>query len=378
MAIIRDFLRLRSLPFRRKNCDLPPDLAPCSYTVCRPNEAFFPLTTSSTSSSLSSAYSDSRSQASSSSSSSSFSSAPSPAPRSRTPHPPSSFPTGTPTSSRARARTLRATQSQEPIVISSYSTPVQVPILSIPKPRKRPNNGHGNSTGNLVGGNNGNGKMGTKKSKVALVEIFQSQGCSSCPPANANVIELMNNYPSVLLLTYEVTYWDYLGWEDSFGNREFDRRQREYAAAFGNESVFTPQVVVNGRADGVGNTFRDLNKIVSKGIMAAANEDLTRLDLEAEGNSILISGGQLDVAADVYLVRYMPKPADVNIRRGENAGRCIPHRNVVVDIKNIGEWKGGSMVFNIEEERGEGIERAVLLQKGRGGPVLAAAKLERM
>ncbi|KAF3932204.1 hypothetical protein ABW20_dc0109609 [Dactylellina cionopaga] len=215
--------------------------------------------------------------------------------------------------------------------------------------------------------------MGSKKSKIALVEIFQSQGCSSCPPANSNVIELMNNYPGVLLLTYEVTYWDYLGWKDSFGNKDFDRRQRDYAAVFGNESVFTPQVIVNGRADGVGNSFKDLNKIVSKGVMDAANEDFARV--ETEGNSILISGAEMEESADVHLVRYMPNPADVDIKRGENAGRCIPHRNVVVDIKKIGEWKGGSIVFNIGEEKLEGIARAVLLQKGRGGPVIGSAKL---
>ncbi|KAF3933159.1 hypothetical protein ABW19_dt0206801 [Dactylella cylindrospora] len=217
--------------------------------------------------------------------------------------------------------------------------------------------------------------MATAKTpRITLVELFQSQGCSSCPPANANVIELANNYPSILLLTYEVTYWDYLGWKDTFGNKGFDKRQRDYAERFGNQSVFTPQVVVNGRADGVGNTFRDLNKVVSKGVVAAANEDLTRVNVDIDSNSILISGGSLDEAADVLLVRYTPKPDDVSIKWGENAGSCLPHRNVVVDIRKIGEWRGGSIVFNIGEEKEEGIERAVLLQKGRGGPIIGAAK----
>ncbi|KAK6526306.1 hypothetical protein TWF694_004906 [Orbilia ellipsospora] len=324
MAIIKDILRIRSLPFRRKSADLPPDLAPCNYGgCCRPNQAFLPPISATTSKST-------------------------------------SF------SSSSDASTVRSTSPvpQPAVVISSFSAPVQVPILSIPKPRKR---NHQTTTATTTAA------MGQKKTKVALVEIFQSQGCSSCPPANSNVIQLMNDYPGVLLLTYEVTYWDYLGWKDSFGNKEFDKRQRDYAAVFGNDSVFTPQVVVNGRADGVGNTFKDLNKIVSQGVMAAANEDLARL--ETEGNSILISGEDMDISADVHLVRYMPKPKDVDIKRGENAGRCLPHRNVVVDIKKIGEWKGGSIVFNIGEEKEEGIERAVLLQKGRGGPVIGAAKL---
>ncbi|KAK6507240.1 hypothetical protein TWF481_005690 [Arthrobotrys musiformis] len=345
MAIIKDFLRLPSLqlPFRRKSADLPPDLAPCNYGCCRPNEAFFlnsantAITTSSSSSSLSS------------------------------------------------RSVVRSTPSPQPdaIVISSYSAPVQVPILSIPKPRKR----SASQTRRDISlrpkssrqsiSHPPSSSMGNKKSKMTLVEIFQSQGCSSCPPANSNVIELMNNYPSILVLTYEVTYWDYLGWKDVFGNKEFDRRQREYAAVLGNESVFTPQVIVNGRADGVGNTFKDLNKIVSQGVMAAANEDTIRVDTES--NAILVSGsstGENGEVADVHLVRYMPNPPDVDIRRGENAGRCLPHRNVVVDIMKIGEWKGGSTVFNIGEEKVEGIERAVLVQKGRGGPVIGVAKLE--
>ena len=76
---------------------------------------------------------------------------------------------------------------------------------------------------------------------VTVVELFQSQGCSSCPPANANILKLAQD-PNMLVLTYEVTYWDYLGWKDTFGNSAFDQRQREYAQAFNNRSVFTPQV----------------------------------------------------------------------------------------------------------------------------------------
>ncbi|KAK6332543.1 hypothetical protein TWF730_004204 [Orbilia blumenaviensis] len=344
MAIIKGFLRLPSIPlFRRKSCDLPPDLAPCNYGCCRPNEAFF----------LNSATSSNSTTSSSLSSNSSSSSS---------------------------AATSRNTPSpQPPIVISSYSAPVQVPILSIPRPRKRSASQtrrdialRPKSSRHSMGGSSSS-KTGIK-SKMTLVEIFQSQGCSSCPPANSNVIELMTNYPSILVLTYEVTYWDYLGWKDSFGNKDFDRRQRDYAAALGNETVFTPQVIVNGRADGVGNTFKDLNKIVSQGVMAAANEDTIRVDTES--NAILVSGGEMDEIADVLLVRYMPNPPDVDIRRGENAGRCLPHRNVVVDIRKIGEWRGGSTVFNIGDEMQEGVERAVLVQKGRGGAVIGVGKLE--
>lgn len=173
MAIVVDFFRNRS-PFRRRSCELPPDLAPCNYGMCRPNEAF----------------------------------------------------TNIPKHGREASWT-RAPTPTPPVVISSYSTPVQVPIIAIPKPRRQQQ------------------QLSQKKPKITLVELFQSQGCSSCPPANANVIELANNYPSILLLTYQVTYWDEIGWPDTFAHKASDKRQAAYAQAAGRSSVFTPQVHIS-------------------------------------------------------------------------------------------------------------------------------------
>lgn len=137
-------------------------------------------------------------------------------------------------------------------------------------------------------------------------------------------------------------------------------------------TLILAQVLVNGRADGTGSSFGDLTKVVSKGVVAAANEDLAHV--ETEGNSIIITGGLMDTVADVLLVRYIPNPGDVDVKWGENIGKRIPHRNVVKDIKKIGEWSGGSIVLNIGEEKEAGMERAVLLQSGRGGPVIGVAK----
>lgn len=85
-------------------------------------------------------------------------------------------------------------------------------------------------------------KKSSQPQKLTVLEIYQSQGCSSCPPANDNVIALAENDQNVLLLTYEVTYWDYLGWKDTFGNKSFDQRQRDYSSAMGKNNVYTPQV----------------------------------------------------------------------------------------------------------------------------------------
>ena len=94
-----------------------------------------------------------------------------------------------------------------------------------------------------------------------VVELFQSQGCSSCPPANANVMALADR-PDVLTLSWQVTYWDSLGWKDTFDDPAFTRRQYDYAAAFGRTNVFTPEVVVNGRSDVVGSERDELDALI--------------------------------------------------------------------------------------------------------------------
>ncbi len=96
-----------------------------------------------------------------------------------------------------------------------------------------------------------------------VVELFQSQGCSSCPPANANVIALSDR-PDLLTLSFGVTYWDQLGWKDTFASPQFTARQRDYARALHHTEVFTPQVIVNGRADVVGQDRHELEALIAK------------------------------------------------------------------------------------------------------------------
>ncbi|GAM87598.1 hypothetical protein ANO11243_056250 [Dothideomycetidae sp. 11243] len=104
----------------------------------------------------------------------------------------------------------------------------------------------------------------TPDGPLTVIELFQSQGCSSCPPANANVLRLIDD-PTKLVLTYDVTYWDHLGWKDTFGSPANDERQRQYIHALDKRNAYTPQVIVNGRADGVGATPQDLSNIVVQG-----------------------------------------------------------------------------------------------------------------
>ncbi len=199
-----------------------------------------------------------------------------------------------------------------------------------------------------------------------VVELFQSQGCSSCPPANANVLAIADR-ADVLALSWQVTYWDQLGWKDTFGSPAYTARQWDYAHAFHRGEVATPQVVVNGRADVVGNRRPDL-------------EDLIRREDRGEGGPrVTIAGDRVTVSgaaaqALVLLVRYDPRIIQVPIQRGENGGRTLPHRNVVRQVARLGVWNGGAASFRLPPPDRPGLKTAILVQAGPGGAILAAAR----
>ena len=200
-----------------------------------------------------------------------------------------------------------------------------------------------------------------------VIELFQSQGCSSCPPANANVNALAVQ-PDVLALSYAVTYWDGLGWKDIFAKQAFTDRQWAYARAFGNAQVWTPQVVINGRANIVGTRIEPLKALIA------------RTDRGAAGPAVAVTDAGVDVAgaaaqpADIWLVRYEPRAIDVAIRAGENGGKTLPHRNIVRELIRIGQWSGGTAHFTIPAATRPGLATAAFVQTGPGGPIIAAAR----
>jgi hypothetical protein len=198
-----------------------------------------------------------------------------------------------------------------------------------------------------------------------VVELFQSQGCSSCPPANANVMALADR-PDVLALSWQVTYWDNLGWKDTFARPEFTARQWDYARAFHRSQVGTPQVVVNGRTDLVGSSRGELDAAIRRADRGAGGP-VIRLD----ARRVSISGPGL--GASVLLVRYDPHIVQVPIRRGENGGRTLPHRNVVREVRRLGEWNGGEAEFALPPPGRPGLRTAVLLQQAAAGAIVAAA-----
>ncbi len=199
-----------------------------------------------------------------------------------------------------------------------------------------------------------------------VVELYQSQGCSSCPPAIANVNALADR-PDVLTLTFAVTYWDQLGWKDSFASPAQTARQWDYARGFGHDQVWTPQVIVDGRGDVVGAQPGQVEGLLAKTPPRAGPA------LDLAGGAVAIGRGTAPAGgADVWLVRYDPRTINVAIRAGENSGRTIAHRNVVRQLVRLGRWTGGAATLPLPEAPA-GLATAVLVQ-APGGPILAAVR----
>lgn len=207
-----------------------------------------------------------------------------------------------------------------------------------------------------------------------VVEMFTSQGCTSCPPADALLSELATQ-PGVIALALHVDYWDYLGWEDSFGSPAFSARQKAYALVFGKRSIFTPQAVVQGREPMVGH---DAEHIRSR--IAAHQDEVAPVELTLDADADVLSIGLAPRGApvgqvDVFLVLFTPS-AEVSIEAGENAGERILYTNIVTSWDAVASWDGVEPVeIAIEIDGLNEADGAVIVQRGRVGPVMSAALL---
>ena len=202
-----------------------------------------------------------------------------------------------------------------------------------------------------------------------VVELFTSQGCSSCPPANANLIALSRR-PDVLALSFSVTYWDYLGWKDVFGKPQFTQRQVTYELRLGQSGPFTPQMVVNGRESTIGYDLAEIETLVARN----HRQDGPSISLGA-GRIVIGAGAAGREEADVWLVQYDPGIVEVPVRRGENTGRTLPHGDVVHELARLGGWNGRAATYAFPSGR-DGLKTAILVQERNGGPILAAATME--
>jgi hypothetical protein len=214
----------------------------------------------------------------------------------------------------------------------------------------------------------------------AVVELFTSQGCSSCPAADEVLGELAGR-SDIVALSLPVDYWDYLGWRDTLAEHAFTERQKAYAAARGDGQVYTPQVVVNGMVHAVGSRLTEIEAAVETS-RQTLKAPVASLALKLEGEAIVIEVGAGQGGSTVsdgrILVAVTQRRVPVEITRGENRGKTIIYHNVVRKLAEVGRWTGAAQSVRLDkaELMPAGTDGCVaILQEGSAGPILAAAQL---
>lgn len=215
---------------------------------------------------------------------------------------------------------------------------------------------------------------------TSVIELFTSQGCSSCPPADA-VAGKLTKREGVIILSLPVDYWDYLGWKDTLAQHSFSERQRTYARARGDGQVYTPQVVVNGLQHAVGSEPGSIDAAIES-TQAALQDKKVPLKLIPDADGLTVELGDapagMDNAKASIVLADFKRSADVNIGRGENGGHKVTYYHVVRKLSSVGAWNGKAQTLHLSKAdlSANGSDGcAVFLQNGAGGPILAAAQV---
>jgi len=217
----------------------------------------------------------------------------------------------------------------------------------------------------------------TSSSQPAVLELYTSQGCSSCPPAD-RLLQSYTQRKDIVALTFNVDYWDYLGWKDTLAKRAYSDRQRAYAQARGDGEIYTPQIVINGRAHAVGSRAQQIETAIMQ--TTSSNPDRrVPLRVEIRNGKLSIQVGSNDAPkptkpATIWLAAVKNK-VTVPVQNGENRGRTLSYYNVVHRLTAIGMWSGSTKVIELMDEdvlQGKADTCAILVQYGKGGPIVAA------
>jgi hypothetical protein len=209
-----------------------------------------------------------------------------------------------------------------------------------------------------------------------VVELFTSEGCSSCPPADALLTELAKE-PGVIALSLHVDYWDYIGWTDPFASPAMTARQQDYARSLSSRYVYTPQMVIDGQSDVVGSRRSEVQRLIAEA--AARPKPLTlRYQDDASGDAVVIPAGDAPAGGASVWLAVFDAAHETEVLRGENKGKSLRHSNVVRELERIGNWDGRETVIPLDMAAAAARGRdgcAVIVQAGQGGPVLGAIAL---
>jgi hypothetical protein len=205
-----------------------------------------------------------------------------------------------------------------------------------------------------------------------LVELFTSQGCSSCPPADQFLGELAQR-KDIIALAYHVDYWDYIGWQDKFARPENTARQKDYRDALGLHTIYTPQMVVDGRYDVVGSQRSE----VESSIKSAASQQKLPIAITENGGKLRITAPPMEIdqaqPASLWLVTYSRRN-ETEVSSGENEGSILVEYNIVSDLRRLGGWTGNAIDMQLDLETADkNMGCAVILQVDGNGPILGVA-----
>ena len=196
-----------------------------------------------------------------------------------------------------------------------------------------------------------------------VIELYTAQGCGSCTGAGA-AMEALAARRDVLPLTFNVDYWDYLGWTDTLARPEFVVRQKL-------EDPYTPQAVVGGRGEAGALEAERLETLITKAAQAPAGPRIT----VSEDSASVASGAAPQGGAEVWMVRYDPRPRSVQVRRGDNRGQTVVAINAVRELRRLGSWRGRTLTWRLPAATEPGLATVVIVQSPKGGRILSATKI---
>ncbi|MGJ3259629.1 MAG: DUF1223 domain-containing protein [Rhodospirillales bacterium] len=211
--------------------------------------------------------------------------------------------------------------------------------------------------------------------KLTVIELYTSQGCSSCPPADA-YLGVLAKRPDIIALSLHVDYWDYIGWQDPYALPGNTERQRAYARNLGMGYVYTPQMVIQGMAHTTGSDRGTVERLI-RDLRGAKRLDLTLTRADG-GFKVDIPGGTFENETGRILIAAYDAKHENDVSRGENSGRTLAHHNVVRDLVEVGSWDGKPVSLTVTDKMVELGGRngcAVLVQSVDSGRILGAAKI---